>query len=153
MNNQMPDHGLDASAHDCRPVLLTTLHRLFAAPESSTLGCRFRYSADDPFAVSLDLILRSGIAVTWVVSRDLLDAGTTRPSGEGDIKVWPSRPEPGRRRSLYLSLDRPDGRVTFEADFAEIREWLDRTYALVPSGSEPELLDWDALEASLLRQD
>ncbi|MCZ9338980.1 SsgA family sporulation/cell division regulator, partial [Streptomyces sp. TRM76130] len=85
MNNQMPGYGLDASDHGSPAVLLTTLRRLFTLPESNMLRCRFRYSVDDPFAVSVDLLLHTGVSVTWVVSRDLLDTGTTRPTGEGDI--------------------------------------------------------------------
>ncbi|MFI1564423.1 SsgA family sporulation/cell division regulator [Streptomyces sp. NPDC020490] len=91
--------------------------------------------------------------MTWVVGRDLLDVGTREPSGEGDFRVWPEHERRGAGRRLCLSLDRPEGQATFEADLTEIRQWLDSTYELVPGGCESELLDWESLDSLLLEAD
>ncbi|MFF8593864.1 SsgA family sporulation/cell division regulator [Streptomyces sp. NPDC015220] len=153
MNDQKPDFDRESPDEGCRSVFHTTLRRLFTTLAPNSLACRFRYSAADPFAVGIDLVLPSGVTVTWVVARDLLAAGTRRPSGEGDFRAWPSGVREEAGRSLYFSLDRPEGHVTFEADLAGVRQWLDATYELVPAGSECELLDWDVLEAALLGMD
>ncbi|MEU1366563.1 SsgA family sporulation/cell division regulator [Streptomyces sp. NPDC005803] len=135
--------------HGNHTELRTTLHFLSAPPDRSEVDGKFTYSVDDPFAVRMHLLVTAGIGVTWVVGRDLLAAGTERLSGEGDFKVWPSR-GPHDRPSLYLRLERPQVRATFVADLTTVRRWLDDTYAMVPSGREDTLLDWDALTESLL---
>ncbi|MFE0477969.1 SsgA family sporulation/cell division regulator [Streptomyces sp. NPDC058947] len=71
--------------------------------------------------------------------------GTRRPSGEGDFRVWPSYRRTGEPARLCFSLIGPRGHVTFEADLTDVRHWLDATYALVPSGTEHRMIDWDTL--------
>ena len=107
---------------------------------------------DDPYAVALDLFgdLDMDVCVTWVVARDLLAGGTRRPSGEGDFRVWPSYRRTGEPARLCFSLIGPGGHVTFEADLTDVRHWLDATYALVPSGTEHRMIDWDTLTAHWL---
>ncbi|MBO1334358.1 SsgA family sporulation/cell division regulator [Streptomyces sp. VRA16 Mangrove soil] len=129
--------------------LLTKLHFLSAPPEMGSIDCKFTYSADDPFAVCIRLMVTADRGVTWVVGRDLLYAGVERPNGEGDFKVWPTR-GPHGRSLLYLRLEVPEGSATFVADLTVVRRWLEDTYAMVPSGSEGTYLDWDALTESLL---
>jgi hypothetical protein len=153
VNDDTTDFGRGAPAHDHRTVLVTSARRLFTATGLRPVPCRFRYSVEDPYAVSIDIMPATGVTVTWVVARDLLHTGIRRPSGEGDFRVWPSCRQHSTHPYLYFSLDVPEGHVTFEVDLAEIRRWLDTTYRSVPSGSESELLDWNALEAALLGQD
>ncbi|MGW2035510.1 SsgA family sporulation/cell division regulator [Streptomyces sp. NPDC001356] len=129
--------------------LLTTLRFRPASPGRHSIDCRFSYSVDDPFAVRMDLLVTTETCVTWVVGRDLLSAGTDRPSGEGDCKVWTAT-GPGGRPSLHLRLESPHGHATFAADLTVLRRWLEQTYALVPAGSEGALLDWAGLTESLL---
>ncbi|MFE6894635.1 SsgA family sporulation/cell division regulator [Streptomyces sp. NPDC057694] len=150
MNDQPPEGDHESGADVRRPVLHTTLRRLFTRLTPHTVPCVFRYSMDDPFAVALDVAPTPRTSVTWTVARDLLAQGMTRPSGEGDFRVWSSGAHQDADRCLYFSLDRPAGHVTFEADLLPIQSWLDATYELVPSGSESDLVDWRALEASLL---
>ncbi|WP_329362921.1 SsgA family sporulation/cell division regulator [Streptomyces sp. NBC_01483] len=149
MNTDRPHAGHEASAQYGPPVLLTTLRRLFYPNSPHHLLCRMRYAVDDPYAVAVDLFGDPDIdlCVTWVVARDLLAQGTRRPSGEGDFRVWPSYRRPGEPARLCFSLIRPQGQVTFEADLADIRHWLDATYALIPSGTEHRMIDWDTLTA------
>lgn len=150
MTDEQPRTRQDQSTGTQALHLLTDIRWLFVSKEPRTIGCRFRYHPSDPFAVSIDLIPENGIHITWVVARDLLFAGTKRPSGEGDFKVWPSCRHHGPRTHLYFSLERPDGHVTFEADLRDVRRWLGSTYEMVPRGEENDLLDWDALTRSLL---
>lgn len=153
MADKQPYTSQDESAGDYVPHLLTDIRRLFTHEDRETISCRFRYCPTDPFAVGIDLIPATGICITWVISRDLLFAGTKGPSGEGDFRAWPSCHHQRPRRYMYFSLDRPDGHVTFEADLRQVRRWLETTYELVPAGSEDDLVDWDALTHSLLGRD
>ncbi|MFF4653498.1 SsgA family sporulation/cell division regulator [Streptomyces sp. NPDC001380] len=153
MKDQQPDFAGGNPAGDRHPSLRTTVYRMFTPWSPPEVVCWFRYSARDPLAVGIDLVPVEGTAATWVVGRDLLDAGTREPSGEGDFRVWPDPVRRGSGRGLYFSLDRPDGQATFEADLAEVRRWLDSTYAMVPAGCEGGLLDWAAVEAIRLGAD
>ncbi|MGW0877906.1 SsgA family sporulation/cell division regulator [Streptomyces sp. NPDC002740] len=137
---------------DHEAILLITLRRLAGPAGSDTLLCRLRYDVTDPYAVALDLVVdvTMNISVTWIVARDLLDAGTRELSGEGDFRVWPSDDEGQTEDRLFFRLSRPDGHVTFETSAVEVRRWLDTTQALMPSGAEHRMIDWSAVEAELL---
>lgn len=137
---------LDRSNDTRQPIseLRTRLHFLSAPPEDSTVECAFRYGADDPLAVRLELHVSADAPVTWVVGRDVLSAGVKGLSGDGDFKAWPSRAR-SATPLLYLRLERPQGRATFAADLSEVHRWLEHTYELVPAGAENALLDWDTL--------
>jgi hypothetical protein len=143
----MPQHP-SSRRRDSRPsaeslMLHIPLRHLFAPLERCTLGGRFRYSAADPFVVRLDLILDVEVEVTWFLGRDMFAAGLLAPSGDGDIRVWPScGPQQAR---LFLRLRGTDGEATFEADLEMLRTWLDRTYQAVPAGTESGHVDWDAV--------
>ncbi|MEU2228474.1 MULTISPECIES: SsgA family sporulation/cell division regulator [unclassified Streptomyces] len=149
MNSDRSHTGHEASARCGPPALVTTLWRLFGPDGPAPLLCRMRYTVDDPYAVALDLFgdPDTDVCVTWVVARDLLAGGTRRPSGEGDFRVWPSCRRAGEPARLCFSLIGPGGYATFEADLTDVRHWLDATYALVPSGTEHRMIDWDALTA------
>ncbi|MFF3909717.1 SsgA family sporulation/cell division regulator [Streptomyces sp. NPDC001848] len=138
--------GLDRSNDTRQPLsaLRTSLHFLSAPPEDSTIECVFKYGADDPLAVRLELHVSADTHVTWVVGRDVLSAGVSGLSGDGDFKAWPSR-APSATPLLYLRLERPQRKATFAADLTEVHRWLEHTYELVPAGDEDALLDWDAL--------
>ncbi|WP_329362960.1 SsgA family sporulation/cell division regulator [Streptomyces sp. NBC_01483] len=135
--------------HRKQLTLLTTLHNFAAPPESATVVCRFGYDVKNPYFVRLSMVNSPGDPVTWVVGRDLLLAGTEELSGEGDVKIWPSRQQ-AETPSLYLRLERPHRTATFAGELHPIRQWLQTTYAVVPAGSENLQVDWDTLTASLL---
>src|SRR3954462_12267765 len=57
------------------------------------------YDAADPFAVRIafgnvgdenGIVDADEAGIAWLVSRELLQAGLDRPSGEGDVRVWPA---------------------------------------------------------------
>ncbi|MGV9355411.1 SsgA family sporulation/cell division regulator [Streptomyces misionensis] len=142
-------------AHGSPIVLSTTVRRVRAPYGPGRLQCTMRYTSDDPYAVTLDFLVDpgTGLCVTWVVARELLDDGTRGPSGEGDFRVWPLPARDGAADRVRLGLGRPGRHVVLEAEAAAVRQWLDATYALVPPGAEHRLLDWDALGAALLGLD
>ena len=106
------------------------------------------YDAADPFAVRIafgDVGDDSGSVdtdegIAWLVSRELLQVGLDRPSGEGDVRVWPSA---SASDVLFLHLRAPSGEALFELSRATVAAFLRQTETLVPSGSESELLQLD----------
>ena len=112
------------------------------------LPVSLRYVAADPYAVRA--LFRGGdgeTSVEWVFARDLLHEGLDRPSGEGDVQVWPGVAD--GRDVVLVSLNSPDGHAVLEADADDLRAFLDRTLALVPAGDEGRYLHVEAELASL----
>ena len=107
------------------------------------------YEASDPFAVRIafgDVGDDGGVAgpedggIAWLVSRELMQSGLDRPSGDGDVRIWPAH---GATDVLFLHLRAPSGEALFELSRATVTAFLRQTEALVPSGSESALLDID----------
>lgn len=99
--------------------------------------------------------LDSGTPVTWVFSRELLVEGTFRPCGQGDVRIWPTRPAvdgslTGKQSLLCLALTSPGGDALLEAPLAAVAAWLERAHRLVPPGGELNVLDLDGSLAELL---
>ncbi len=114
------------------------------------------YEPTDPFAVRIafgdvvdenDLVDVEEGAIAWLVSRELLQSGLDRPSGEGDVRVWPAR---GATDVLFLHLRAPSGEALFELSRATVAAFLRQTEALVPSGSESGMLSLDEELQALL---
>ena len=114
------------------------------------------YEATDPFAVRIafgDVGDENGAVdldeagIAWLVSRELLLSGLDRPAGDGDVRVWPST---NAADVLFLHLRAPSGEALFELSRATVGAFLRQTEALVPSGSESDLLDLDDELAVLL---
>ncbi|SEL43158.1 Streptomyces sporulation and cell division protein, SsgA [Blastococcus sp. DSM 46786] len=106
------------------------------------------YDPTDPYAVRIafgDADDQDGGAdgeegIAWLVSRELLQAGLEHPAGDGDVRVWPAR---ATADLLYLHLRAPSGEALFELSRATVAAFLRHTEALVPPGSEGELLQLD----------
>ena len=125
----------------------TTFHLI--GPQSWTaVPAALVYDCADPFAVRIafgDIGDDSGAVdadegIAWLVSRELLQAGLDRPSGDGDVRVWPTA---SAGDVLFLHLRAPSGEALFEMSRAVVAGFLRQTEALVPSGSESELLHLD----------
>ena len=84
----------------------------------------------------------------WLVARDLLHAGLSRPSGDGDIRLWPAR-TPGD--VLFLELRAPSGHALFELSRAVLAGFVADTERLVPRGQESEVVDVEPELVELLR--
>lgn len=106
------------------------------------------YDPADPFAVRIAFgevgddrgVVDTDEAIAWLVSRELLRSGLDRPSGEGDVRVWPAHTASD---VLFLHLRAPSGEAMFEVSRATVAGFLRQTEALVPSGSESDLLHLD----------
>ena len=107
-----------------------------------------RYDVADPYAVHMSFHTGTGEVVEWTFARQLLTDGVTRPVGEGDVQVWPS--QSGHHQLVCLALSSPSGRALFEIPLAQLVEFLTRTYAVVPTGSEGDHVDVEAELALLL---
>ena len=114
------------------------------------------YDPTDPFAVRIafgdvgderDLVDVDEAGIAWLVSRELLQSGLDRPSGEGDVRVWPAH---GATDVLFLHLRAPSGEALFELSRATVAAFLRQTEALVPSGSESAMLSLDEELQALL---
>ena len=101
------------------------------------------YDVGDPFAVRIafgDTDDDPDGAITWLLSRELLQAGLERPAGDGDVRLWPAH---AATDVLFLHLRAPSGEALFELSRATVAAFLRQTEALVPSGTESALLDLD----------
>ena len=106
------------------------------------------FSHSDPYAVRVAFHTGGADIVEWTFARSLLTDGVTHPVGEGDVQVWPSHS--AGRPIVCVSLSSPSGRALFEAPLSELVEFLTKTYAVVPTGSEGDYVDVEAELALLL---
>jgi len=110
----------------------------------TTLG----YRKNDPYAVTLTFHSNAG-DVEWIVARTLLLQGLASPTGDGDVRVYPSIDDNARAVAV-LDFSSPDGRLVAQACTHELQSFLARTFAVVPVGTESEHLDLDGLITQLL---
>jgi hypothetical protein len=115
------------------------------------LDAELRYDPADPFAVSLAIGVECGEPVVWTFARDLLNAGVSAPSGEGDITIEPDTAAAlnDDERALRITLA-TDCLATMTASSDRVVEFLMETYAVVPTGTELDRVDFDAEIAALL---
>ncbi|MGL5825643.1 MAG: SsgA family sporulation/cell division regulator [Nocardioides sp.] len=110
------------------------------------------YRPSDPFAATLTFYL-PGEKVVWTFGRELLFAGLYEPAGDGDVHVWPEATNPHDQAGtsvLMIELCSADGQLLAQVPGDEVRHFLDRTYLLVPVGTEGLHLDLDNLVARLI---
>src|SRR5215218_10619144 len=114
------------------------------------------YETSDPFAVRIafgdvgddgDAAGPEDGGIAWLVSRELMQSGLDRPSGDGDVRIWPAH---GATDVLFLHLRAPSGEALFELSRATVAAFVRQTEALVPSGSESALLALDEELQALL---
>ncbi|MET8953004.1 SsgA family sporulation/cell division regulator [Streptomyces sp. NPDC004393] len=111
-----------------------------------TVPTQLLYRAQDPLSVEfLFHDIRLG-PVPWTFARELLTTGLLTPSGDGDVRVWPTGT--GAEALLHLTLSSPHGSAHLTTALKAVERWLCRTYQLVPSDREVEALD---LETRLTR--
>ncbi len=135
-SRRTPGHSSPVTLHLVGPTSWT---------EVPALLC---YDADDPYAVRIafgdtaedDVAADPDGAITWLLSRELMQAGLDRPAGDGDVRLWPAK---AAVDVLYLHLRAPSGEALFELSRATVAAFLRQTEVLVPSGSESSLLAID----------
>jgi hypothetical protein len=144
----------EARTMSSRPTSVSSeLHLRLVVPGAASLPvlADLDYDTADPYAVRVSFHTgspSSGDVVQWTFARQLLTDGVSAPAGEGDVQVWPS--STAGSAVVCLSLSSPSGRALFEVPLGELAEFLGRTYAAVPTGSEADHVDVDAELALLL---
>ena len=101
------------------------------------------YRSSDPFAVAMTFVTSDGNLV-WTFGRDLLARGVEGPVGEGDVHVSPALGVSGRAM-VSIELSSPDGHLVLMARASDVGDFLARTTALVPQGTESDFFDVDLL--------
>ncbi|MEV6179434.1 SsgA family sporulation/cell division regulator [Streptomyces sp. NPDC052015] len=117
---------MDIIEHDTMAGVLVDNHG-----QSGPVAVMLRYDTSDPLAVGLVFGGGDQPGITWVFARDLLSAGTREVTGSGDVRVSPSS-----WQTTDVELRSPEGscRVRFFTD--ELQDFLQRTIAVCPPGSE-----------------
>jgi len=118
-------------------------------PATRPLAPALRYETDDPLAVRIVFpaeISLDGEEVAWAFSRELLAEGLRGPAGEGDVHICPCGQE-----LTVIELHAGEGVAVLEFRATDLAAFLQRTYGLVPAGTEPALLDLEEGFAALLR--
>ncbi len=112
------------------------------------------YSSEDPYAIRIAFHVGLDDPVEWIFARDLLAAGVQAREGLGDVTVWPSDDTGGGApgQVLNIELSSPFGRAHFEAPHGEVADFPERTFAVVPAGTETSHVDVDAELTNLLRE-
>jgi hypothetical protein len=103
------------------------------------------YDAQDPFAVHVDFRLPLGLTERWSFGRDLLAEGLEVPAGSGDVLIEPE----ADHLHVLLQLRGEHGSALLRAEEAGLCEFLGRSYAQVPPGSEQYEADLDRWLAGL----
>lgn len=108
-------------------------------------GCpvALTYDESDPFLVTFEF--RSEKVTTWVIGRELLveALATGVQAGGRDVTLR------AEGRALFLTLSSPSGRAVVRFDAAEITDFLERSFHVVPLGREMTMVDLDAELAAL----
>jgi sporulation and cell division protein SsgA len=111
------------------------------------------YDKDDPYAVRIAFHVGLDEPVEWTFGRELLATGVEGVAGLGDVAIWQSaESSSGLIAVLNIELSSPHGQARFEAPVAEVSDFLDRTYQIVPAGRESEHVDIEAGLTELLRE-
>ncbi|KDN87130.1 SsgA family sporulation/cell division regulator [Kitasatospora cheerisanensis] len=119
---------------------------LLSPEEAFPVPARLRYSVDDPYAVHIAFHVDAAQPIGWYFARELLVQGLLRPTGLGDVRIWPTAAD--GRRTVTLMLCSPDGDAFLQAPAARLAAWVRHTLRLVPPGSPAERLRVDrALDA------
>jgi hypothetical protein len=105
------------------------------------LVASLRYSAGDPYAITMAFHVGTEDPVEWIFSRDLLSSGLHGPAGEGDVQVWPG--DDHGLGLLNIALSSPFGQAHFEAPTTAIADFLNRTFGIIPAGDESDFIDVD----------
>lgn len=112
-----------------------------------SLPGRLRYDPADPYAVRLSLGATAGRPIVWVFARELLAEGLRRPSGIGDVLVFPRhRCLPDTMRIVLRSRA---GAALVELSASAVTRFMKNAAELVPPGTEGAYVDVDSALAQL----
>ena len=83
----------------------------------------------------------------WAMLRDFLRYGLDHATGDGDVRIGPA----ASRTSVIIELRRPGRSFPVTVPAQQVRDFLDATERLVPSGEERSDLALEQLIERLLR--
>jgi hypothetical protein len=111
------------------------------------------WRSDDPLAVLLTLTAEpdhpSLPRGKWVILRDFLRYGLDEATGDGEVRIRPDF----RLDRVWFELERPGRAACVSVPRDLVRDFLERTEAVIPSGEERSDEVIDALLARLLASD
>ncbi len=116
---------------------------LASVPGGLPVRARLRYTTHDPYALTMSFAIDESTPVEWVFGRELLIAGLSRPSGVGDVQVFPS----GDR--VVIDLASPDGTARIVGEAGSLIRFVAKMLAAVPVGGEDRYCDIDGELAAL----
>jgi hypothetical protein len=119
-----------------------TLELIDASGAATPMQADLNYDPRDPYAVTAVFMTGAG-NVRWTFGRELLVEGLYEPTGDGDVHVWPCL-DPDGHAVVIVELCSPDGEALVQARTGDLTTFVDRMTALVPVGSESDLMDVDA---------
>lgn len=99
--------------------------------QSGPVAVMLRYDTSDPLAVGLVFGVGDQPGITWVFARDLLSEGVREATGQGDVRVSPSS-----WQTTDVELRSPEGTRSVRFYTDELQDFLQRTNAVCPPGSE-----------------
>ena len=89
-----------------------------------------RHHRRDPLAVEMRLSIDREPAVGWVFARDLLIQGLHRPSGIGDVRLYPVN------ESVIIELRSAAGKAVLLSYLPDIEGFVRHIVSAVPVGAE-----------------
>ncbi|PYC88293.1 hypothetical protein C7C46_01220 [Streptomyces tateyamensis] len=113
--------------------------------ERITFDATWWYDVGDPYAVHVDFLLPLGLTERWSFGRDLLAEGLEVPTGRGDVLIEPE----ADHLHVLLQLRGLHGSALLRTEEAGLNEFLGRSYAQVPAGTEQYEADLDRWLADL----
>lgn len=126
------------------------MNLIVSGDKSVEIESTFDYAAHEPFSVRATFKTTEG-AVDWIFSRDLISQALREPAGDGDVSAWVEGE--GEQSVFCLQLTSPHGQALMETKTELVREFLNRTFTIVPSGSESHMLNIDTLIEQLLDEE
>jgi hypothetical protein len=115
-----------------------------------TTVLRFSWSPADALTVGLELTAHpdhpSLPRGSWVILRDFLRYGLEEPTGDGRVRIRPDE----QLDRIWLELERPGRSASVSVPRPLVREFLDRTDAVVAHGEERSAEALDELLNRLL---
>ncbi|HYN72033.1 MAG TPA: SsgA family sporulation/cell division regulator [Nakamurella sp.] len=108
---------------------------------AESVRAELRYSRRDPLAVEMRLSIDREPAVGWVFGRDLLIEGLRRPSGVGDVRLYPVN------ESVIIELRSTSGRAVLLSYLPDLADFVKHIVSVVPVGGE---IAHDDIERELL---
>ncbi|MFZ1362139.1 MAG: SsgA family sporulation/cell division regulator [Candidatus Nanopelagicales bacterium] len=123
---------------------------IVSGDKSVEINSTFDYSASEPYSIRASFKTADG-AVDWVFSRDIISQALLEPAGDGDVSAWVEGE--GAESVFCLQLTSPSGQALMETKTDLVREFLNRTFTIVPAGSESQMLNLDFLIERLLDEE